>query len=91
MEAAFRFGAVLLVISITTQILVEPLTAQQPQVPIPTAQELDQMLAPIALYPDAPPKRRTAQRFWRRIKRAGRTRGECAWTTEHGRITRFSS
>jgi hypothetical protein len=46
-------AAVLLVLSITTQIVVEPLTAQQPQVPIPTAQELDQLLAPIALYPDA--------------------------------------
>ncbi|MDQ6653953.1 MAG: DUF3300 domain-containing protein, partial [Acidobacteriota bacterium] len=48
-------AAVLLVVSIAIQIAVEPLAAgqQQSQIAIPTAQELDQLLAPIALYPDA--------------------------------------
>ena len=43
----------MLLFSLTTQLIVKPLAAQQPQAPVPNAQELDQLLAPIALYPDA--------------------------------------
>jgi hypothetical protein len=42
-----------LVLLFALQIALTPLAAQESQVPVPTAQELDQLLAPIALYPDA--------------------------------------
>ena len=46
---------VLAAISLTIPGALQPLRAQaqQPQIAVPNAQELDQLLAPVALYPDA--------------------------------------